>query len=127
MYGGGFADDLAVGADAKHERHAADAVLLCTGGYGNVFYLSTNAKGCNTTAIWRAHKHGAGFGNPHVATAFITDALTLLSNAWSDRSSFTSPENPAGRAAATTWYRYAVIAGKGQSFPRPTAWAWASR
>src|SRR5436309_11263960 len=44
--------------------HAADAVVLATGGYGNVFYLSTNAKGCNTTAIWRAHKRGALFGNP---------------------------------------------------------------
>jgi len=43
---------------------AADAVVLCTGGYGNVFYLSTNAKGCNTTAIWRAHKRGALFANP---------------------------------------------------------------
>src|SRR4051794_38411297 len=43
---------------------AADAVLLATGGYGNVFYLSTNAKGCNTTAIWRAHKRGALFANP---------------------------------------------------------------
>ena len=43
---------------------AADAVILATGGYGNVFYLSTNAKGCNTTAIWRAHKHGALFANP---------------------------------------------------------------
>ncbi|GJQ33100.1 MAG: succinate dehydrogenase flavoprotein subunit [Ignavibacteriaceae bacterium] len=46
------------------ERHAADAVVLATGGYGNVYYLSTNAKGCNTTAIWRAHKRGAYFGNP---------------------------------------------------------------
>ncbi|MBV9879946.1 MAG: FAD-dependent oxidoreductase, partial [Gemmatirosa sp.] len=44
--------------------HVADAVILCTGGYGNVFYLSTNAKGCNTTAIWRAYKKGAAFGNP---------------------------------------------------------------
>jgi succinate dehydrogenase / fumarate reductase flavoprotein subunit len=43
---------------------AADAVVLATGGYGNVYYLSTNAKGCNTTAIWRAHKKGAFFGNP---------------------------------------------------------------
>lgn len=45
-------------------RHAADAVLLCTGGYGNVFFLSTNAMGCNVTAAWRAHKQGAGFANP---------------------------------------------------------------
>lgn len=44
--------------------HMADAVVLATGGYGNVFYLSTNAKGSNTTAIWRAYKRGAAFGNP---------------------------------------------------------------
>jgi succinate dehydrogenase / fumarate reductase flavoprotein subunit len=46
------------------EAHVGDAVCLATGGYGNVFYLSTNAKGCNTTAIWRAYKKGAGFANP---------------------------------------------------------------
>jgi succinate dehydrogenase / fumarate reductase, flavoprotein subunit len=46
------------------EPHLADAVVLCTGGYSNVFYLSTNAKGCNATAIWRAHKRGAAFANP---------------------------------------------------------------
>ncbi len=44
--------------------HAGDAVVLATGGYGNVFYLSTNAKGCNVTATWRAYKRGAGFANP---------------------------------------------------------------
>jgi succinate dehydrogenase / fumarate reductase flavoprotein subunit len=48
----------------KIEAHSAHAVLLCTGGYGNVFYLSTNAKGSNVTASWRAHKKGALFGNP---------------------------------------------------------------
>src|SRR5574344_617371 len=46
------------------ESHEADAVCLCTGGYGNVFYLSTNAKGSNVTAAWRAHKKGALFANP---------------------------------------------------------------
>jgi succinate dehydrogenase / fumarate reductase, flavoprotein subunit len=46
------------------ETHSADAVLLCTGGYGNVFYLSTNAKASNVTASWRCYKKGAGFGNP---------------------------------------------------------------
>src|SRR5687768_449380 len=46
------------------ETHVGDAVVLGTGGYGNVFYLSTNAKGSNATAIWRAHKRGAFFGNP---------------------------------------------------------------
>ena len=50
--------------DGTVERWSADAVVLATGGYGNVFYLSTNAKGSNTTAIWRAHKKGAFFANP---------------------------------------------------------------
>jgi succinate dehydrogenase / fumarate reductase flavoprotein subunit len=53
--------DLVTG---KVESFAGDAVVLATGGYGNVFYLSTNAKGCNTTAIWRAHRRGALFANP---------------------------------------------------------------
>ncbi|MEZ0333205.1 MAG: fumarate reductase/succinate dehydrogenase flavoprotein subunit [Gemmatimonadales bacterium] len=53
--------DLVTG---KVESHLGDAVVLGTGGYGNVFYLSTNAKGSNVTAIWRAHKRGAAFGNP---------------------------------------------------------------
>ena len=53
--------DLVTGAI---ESHAAHAVILATGGYGNVFYLSTNAKGCNVTATWRAHRKGAAFANP---------------------------------------------------------------
>ena len=48
----------------KIESYMADAVVLGTGGYGNAYYLSTNAKGCNTTAIWRAYKKGALFANP---------------------------------------------------------------
>lgn len=46
------------------ETHVGDAVLLCTGGYSNMFYLSTNAKGCNVSAIWRAYKRGAVMANP---------------------------------------------------------------
>jgi succinate dehydrogenase / fumarate reductase flavoprotein subunit len=53
--------DLITGAV---ESHIADAVVLGTGGYGNIYYLSTNAKGSNATAIWRAHKRGALFANP---------------------------------------------------------------
>ena len=56
-----IARDLITG---ELERHGAHAVLLCTGGYGNVFYLSTNAMGSNVTAAWKAHKKGAFFGNP---------------------------------------------------------------
>jgi len=63
-------DDKCRGIIAKNlvtgefERHFGHAVLLCTGGYGNVFYLSTNAMGSNVTAVWKAHKRGAFFGNP---------------------------------------------------------------
>ena len=53
--------DLVTG---KIESHAADAVALGTGGYGNVYYLSTNAKGSNCTAAWRSYKKGAAFANP---------------------------------------------------------------
>jgi len=53
--------DLSTG---EISTHVADAVVLATGGYSNVFYLSTNAKGCNVTAIWRAWRRGAGFANP---------------------------------------------------------------
>ncbi|MFQ5549888.1 MAG: fumarate reductase/succinate dehydrogenase flavoprotein subunit [Gemmatimonadales bacterium] len=53
--------DLVAGTVSSH---SADAVVLATGGYSNVFYLSTNAKGCNVTATWRAHKRGALFANP---------------------------------------------------------------
>jgi succinate dehydrogenase / fumarate reductase flavoprotein subunit len=56
-----IARDLVTG---KINAHAADAVVLATGGYSNIYYLSTNAKGCNVTAIWRAHKRGAAFANP---------------------------------------------------------------
>ncbi len=53
--------DLVTG---RISSHTADAVVLATGGYSNAFYLSTNAKGCNVTAIWRAYKRGAAMGNP---------------------------------------------------------------
>ena len=56
-----IARDLITGAI---ERHSAHAVVLCTGGYGNVFFLSTNAMGSNVTAIWKAHRKGAYFANP---------------------------------------------------------------
>ena len=63
-------DGAARGITVRHlltgaiETYSADAVLLCTGGYGNVYYLSTNALNCNVTAAWRAHKKGAAMANP---------------------------------------------------------------
>jgi hypothetical protein len=66
---------------------------------------------------WNAQ--AAGFTNPHAATAVIADAVTFLSGAWSDRQSFISPHAAGPRNATTTWYRLAVISGKGISFPQP--------
>src|SRR6185503_17278253 len=54
------------------ERHAAHAVLLCTGGYGNVYFLSTNAGNCNVTATWRCARRGAYFANPCFAQVHPT-------------------------------------------------------
>lgn len=70
MLGLVIVDGLARGIIARNlvtgelERYSADAVLLCTGGYSRVFFLSTSAMNCNATAIWRAHKKGAAFANP---------------------------------------------------------------
>lgn len=62
----GFARGIVVRnlATGQLETHTADAVVICTGGYGNAYYLSTMAKGCNVTAAWRCHRRGALFANP---------------------------------------------------------------
>lgn len=82
---------------------AADAVLLCTGGYSNVFYLSTNAKGCNATAIWRAYRKGAGFANPCFTQIHPTcipqsgdyqSKLTLMSESLRNDGRVWVPKNP---------------------------------
>jgi hypothetical protein len=57
----------------------------------------------------------------NAATSIAADAVTLLSNSWNDRSSLAWPNDPTGRPASTTWYRVAVLSGKGRSFPRPAA------
>ena len=84
--------------------HLADCVVLCTGGYGNAFYLSTNAKGCNTSAIWRAHKHGALFANPCFTQIHPTcipqhgelqSKLTLMSESLRNDGRIWAPKNPA--------------------------------
>ncbi|GAA0212370.1 fumarate reductase/succinate dehydrogenase flavoprotein subunit [Saccharothrix mutabilis subsp. mutabilis] len=83
--------------------HFADAVVLATGGYGNVFHLSTNAKGCNTTAIWRAHRRGALFANPCFTQIHPTcipisgdhqSKLTLMSESLRNDGRVWVPKNP---------------------------------
>jgi succinate dehydrogenase / fumarate reductase flavoprotein subunit len=85
------------------ERHSGHAVILATGGYGNVFYLSTNAKNSNATAIWRAHKKGALFGNPCFTQIHPTcipvhgeyqSKLTLMSESLRNDGRVWVPKNP---------------------------------
>lgn len=87
----------------KCSTHLADAVVLATGGYGNVFFLSTNAKGCNVTATWRAHKKGAFFGNPCFTQIHPTcipvsgdfqSKLTLMSESLRNDGRVWVPKNP---------------------------------
>jgi succinate dehydrogenase / fumarate reductase flavoprotein subunit len=83
--------------------HLADVVVLATGGYGNVFYLSTNAKGCNVTATWRAHRRGAGFANPSFTQIHPTcippsghyqSKLTLMSESLRNDGRIWAPREP---------------------------------
>ena len=92
------------------ERHVADAVLLCTGGYGNAYYLSTNAKNSNATAAWRCYKRGAGFANPAFTQIHPTcipvsgdyqSKLTLMSESLRNDGRVWVPKNEGDRRAAT--------------------------
>ncbi|MBI2704436.1 MAG: fumarate reductase/succinate dehydrogenase flavoprotein subunit [Actinobacteria bacterium] len=85
------------------EAHSGHAVLLCTGGYSNVFYLSTNAMNCNVTAAWRAHRKGAAFANPcytqiHPTCIPASDEfqskLTLMSESLRNDGRIWVPQNP---------------------------------
>lgn len=100
------------------------ALKLTNGGLGNIIAPGLTIVAENPVYVqgdWNANN--AGFVQGNVATAVIADAVTLLSNNWSDHRSFVSPNQPrttggfAGRPATTTWYRLAVLAGKGRTFP----------
>ena len=90
------------------ERHAGDAVLLCTGGYGNAYYLSTNAKNSNVTAAWRCHKRGAYFANPCYTQIHPTcipvsgsyqSKLTLMSESLRNDGRVWVPKDPVDKRA----------------------------
>ncbi|HUF35714.1 MAG TPA: fumarate reductase/succinate dehydrogenase flavoprotein subunit [Gemmatimonadales bacterium] len=126
--------DLVTGAI---ESHAGDAVVLGTGGYGNVFYLSTNAKGSNATAIWRAHKRGAAFGNPCYTQIHPTcipvsgeyqSKLTLMSESLRNDGRVWVPKRPADRRppgeiseAERDYYRERRYPSVGNLAPRDSA------
>ena len=93
--------DLVTGEIARHTGHA---VVLATGGYSNVFFLSTNAKACNTSAIWRAHRRGAAFANPCYTQIHPTcipqsdefqSKLTLMSESLRNDGRIWVPKDPA--------------------------------
>jgi succinate dehydrogenase / fumarate reductase flavoprotein subunit len=97
------ARDMVTGAI---ETHLADVVVLATGGYGNVFFLSTNAMGCNVTATWRAHRKGAYFGNPCYTQIHPTcipvsgdhqSKLTLMSESLRNDGRIWVPKDPKDR------------------------------
>jgi hypothetical protein len=66
---------------------------------------------------------GGNFSGTDIPSAVLADAVSLLSNNWNDENSYTSPYDPGGRNASTTWYRLAILAGKGLSFPQPSGTA----
>ncbi len=89
--------------------HLADVVVMATGGYSNVYYLSTNAKGCNVTAAWRAHRRGAGFANPCFTQIHPTcippsghyqSKLTLMSESLRNDGRIWAPKDPSDTRAA---------------------------
>jgi hypothetical protein len=71
---------------------------------------------------YNANSAGNGWNDPHVGSSVVGDAVTLLSNNWNDVNSFSSPFAETNRNSSSTWYRAAVVAGKGISFPQPTAY-----
>jgi hypothetical protein len=101
-------------------------VRLVDGTLGNLPTRADNGLGGFTLAaeepayiLGNYNANGAGFGDPHAEAAVLGDTVTLLSNSWSDLSSFTSPATVAGRPATTTYYRVAIATGKNINFPQP--------
>jgi hypothetical protein len=100
------------------------ALKLTRGSLGNIVMPGLTVASENPVYIegnWNAND--AGFGNPHAATAVLADAVTLLSQDWNDWASLVNPHDPGDRQAETTWYRVAIISGKGRSFPQPAGTA----
>ena len=117
---------LVTAAEARANRAILfrRALKLVNGGLNNVPMPGLTIASENPVYVQgdvNASGPAGGFVEPNAATAILADAVTLLSNSWDDRLSFTTPHTPGGRQATTTWYRVAIIAGKGPSFPHPAA------
>jgi hypothetical protein len=107
------------------------ALKLVNGSLGNIVTPGLTVVTENPVYIqgdWNANQSSTltNYGDPHAETSVIADAVTLLSNEWNDVESFLNPYNPGNfnggnRTRNTSWYRLAIIAGKGMAFPYPTA------
>jgi Tfp pilus assembly protein PilX len=102
-------------------------VRLVNGSLGNLPLRPDNGQGGFTLAseqpayvLGNYNANAGGFGNPHAAAAVMGDTVTLLSNSWTDLSSFKSPASVNGRPAVTSYYRLAIASGKNINFPQPT-------
>lgn len=108
-------------AQRNPPRFFRRALKLVNGRQGNIVLPGLTVAAENPVYIQGDYNANGGFGNPHASCSVAADAVTLLSNNWSDRRTLVSPHNAASRDATTTWYRVAVLAGKGRPFPWPSA------
>jgi hypothetical protein len=106
-------------AQSNPPRFFRRALKLVNGRLGNIIAPGLTVAAENPVYVQGDYNANGGFGNPHVACAVLADAVTLLSNAWTDRNSFLNPHDTSQRVATNTWYRFAVLAGKGRTFPYP--------
>jgi hypothetical protein len=117
---------LVTAAEAKVNRAILfrRALKLTNGSLGNVPMPGLTVASENMVYVqgdFNASGGAGGFVEPNAATAIMADGVTLLSNNWNDWRSLQSPHQPNNRSGTTTWYRVAIVAGKGPSFPRPGA------
>jgi hypothetical protein len=109
----------AVIAQSNPPRFFRRALKLVNGRAGKIITPGLTVAAENPVYVQGDYNANAGFPVTNVACAVIGDAVTLLSNSWSDRTSFTYPHNASQRDATNTWYRFAVLSGKGRAFPYP--------
>ncbi len=108
-------------AQVNPPRFFRRALKLTNGRQGNIIAAGLTVASENPVYIQGDYNANGGFGNPHASCSVIADAVTLLSNNWNDRISFQFPHNAASRPATNTWYRTAILSGKGVPFPKPSA------
>jgi hypothetical protein len=108
-------------AQSNPARFFRRALKLVNGRLGNIIAPGLTVASENPVYVQGDYNANGGFGNPHVACSIAGDAITLLSNAWNDRTDWLNPHNDAARTATNTYYRFAALTGKPRMFPWPSA------